>query len=179
MLPLAPALVSLWQPAQPAAVKICSPVVAPARPALASAPSSSPVPVRRVGDVGGHVLGVLALHEPGRHHAVAARMEDLPVDDALDRVATDALRQRRAEGGVQVGAGLALRCRRCASVWQEPHFCVNCALPLDEVGLVAAAGAKRAARPLPPRKRRRRAALPCSGRGSRGGNIIRWGSGMG
>ena len=43
MLPVAFALASVWQPAQPAAVKICSPVVAPARPAWASAPWSSPV----------------------------------------------------------------------------------------------------------------------------------------
>ena len=43
MFPVAPAFASLWQPAQPAAVKICSPEVAPARPACASAPLSSPV----------------------------------------------------------------------------------------------------------------------------------------
>ena len=42
MFPVEPALLSWWQPPQPAAVKICSPVVAPARPACASAPLSSP-----------------------------------------------------------------------------------------------------------------------------------------
>ena len=42
MLPFAPAGPKVWQPAQPAAVKICSPPVAPSRPACASAPWSSP-----------------------------------------------------------------------------------------------------------------------------------------
>ena len=42
MVPFEPAGAKVWQPAQPAAVKICSPVFAWARPAVASAPSSSP-----------------------------------------------------------------------------------------------------------------------------------------
>jgi hypothetical protein len=43
MLPFEPAGEKVWQPAQPAAVKICSPVFACARPADASAPESWPL----------------------------------------------------------------------------------------------------------------------------------------
>ena len=62
----------VWQPAQPAAVKIC---VAGLRLGQARRGERARVLARRAGGVahvGGHVAGVLALHQACRHHAVAS-----------------------------------------------------------------------------------------------------------
>src|SRR5205823_3734595 len=70
-------------------------------------------------DIGGNILGVLALEELGRHHraavGVGVRVLDPIVDQALDRGAFDPVHSVLPEGDVEVrthaagGAGVAQR----------------------------------------------------------------------
>src|SRR5437764_14336887 len=63
----------------------------------------------------GHVLRVLALKEPGRHHALAVRVLDPVVDQPLDRGALDPVLSILAERVVEIrargatGAGMGQR----------------------------------------------------------------------
>ena len=66
MLPVEPALPSVWQPAQPAAVKICSPVVA-RQAGLRQRAAVLAGLAGGIGHVGGHVVRIGARDEVGRH----------------------------------------------------------------------------------------------------------------
>ena len=150
---------NVWQPAQPAALKIWSPVVAWARPADASAPSRRRAG-GRIADVGGHVPGVVALDETRGHDAALARVQDLPVHDALDGVATDAVGRARLEGlsrlgpCVPCGAGPGKRVAGAALLHEL-------GLAVVEVGLVAPA--RREGQRERDGARARTTARPCSG----------------
>src|SRR5215204_497118 len=100
-----------------------------------------PRPVRRVGHVGRYVAGVVALHEIRRHDAVPSRRPDLPVHDALDRVAVHAATKRRPEGGVEVRTLHALRAGAVERV-ARPAGLHELRLAVREVSFVAPAGAR-------------------------------------
>ena len=142
MFPDAFALARVWHPAQPAAVKICSPRRRAREACLRERSLVLARLGRREADVGGHVARVVARDELGRHRAVLARVEDLLVHDPLDGLAVHPVGKRGAEGRVEVGPGRARGPAR-PRMWHDPHCSREQRLAVREVGLVAAAGRQR------------------------------------
>lgn len=62
-------------------------------------------------DIGRDVLGILALEQSGRHHALGVRILDPVRDEALDRGALDPVGAILAEGVIEVGPDLPFALR--------------------------------------------------------------------
>ena len=93
----------------------------------------------RAGDVGRDVLRVLALVDPGRHQGApacrswdrlgaASRVEDLALDDALERALAEAVPARCWKASSRFGPVTPVVPARL-SMWQEPHLATNAFLP--------------------------------------------------